>query len=73
MPSIVAAVTSTSRGAPTEVSVGVEEGLKQASCVNLCHLFTVPQSQLKGFVGVLGPVKRRELCRALAISTGCDA
>ncbi|MCY4027417.1 MAG: type II toxin-antitoxin system PemK/MazF family toxin [Acidobacteria bacterium] len=70
---IVAAVTSTSRGAPTEVSVGLEEGLKQASCVNLCHLFTVPRSQLKGFVGVLGPVKMRELCRALAISTGCDA
>ena len=28
---IVASVSSASRGAPTEVAVGVEEGLKQAS------------------------------------------
>ena len=33
---IVAPVTSTVRGTPAEVPVGVEEGLKQASCVNLC-------------------------------------
>ncbi len=70
---IVASVSSTSRGAPTEVPVGVEEGLKQASCVNLCNLFTVPRSQLQGFVGTLGPDKMRRLCRALAIATGCDA
>ena len=31
----VAAVTSTLRGAPTEVELGVAEGLKGASCVNL--------------------------------------
>ena len=53
----VAPVTSTVRGAPTEVSVGVEEGLKQPSCVNLCNLFTVPRGRLKGFVGTLGPDK----------------
>ena len=70
---IVASVSSTSRGAPTEVSVGVEEGLKQASCVNLCNLFTVHRSQLRGFVGTLGPDKMRQLCRALAIATGCDS
>ena len=69
----VASVSSTSRGAPTEVSVGLEEGLKQASCVNLCNLLTVPRSQLKGYVGALGPRKMRQLCRALAIATGCDA
>lgn len=68
----VASVSSTSRGAPTEVSVGLEEGLKQASCVNLCNLFTVPRSQLKGYVGTLGPRKMRQLCRALTIATGCD-
>ena len=69
----VAAVTSTLRGSPTEVVVGVDEGLKQASCVNLCHLFTVPRRQLRGFVGALGSDKMREVCHALAIATGCDA
>ncbi len=68
----VAPVTSTRRGAPTEVAVGADEGLKQDSCVNLCHLFTVPRRQLRGFVGTLGPEKMREICRALAIATGCD-
>ena len=68
----VAAVTSTLRGSPTEVALGVDEGLKQASCVNLCHLFTVPQRRLRGFVGTLGPAKMREVCRALAIATGCE-
>ena len=70
---IVAPVTSTVRGTPAEVPVGVEEGLKQASCVNLCNLLTVPRSELRGFVGTLGPDKMRQLCRALAIATGCDA
>ena len=69
---IVAPVTSTVRGTPAEVPVGVEEGLKQASCVNLCNLLTVPRSDLNGFVGTLGPDKMRRLCRALAIATGCD-
>ena len=68
----VAAVTSTLRGSPTEVPVGVDEGLQQASCVNLCHIFTVHRRQLTGFVGSLGPDKMREVCRAPAIATGCE-
>ena len=68
----VAAVTSTLRGAPTEVELGTNEGLKKTSCVNLCNLFTIPQSQLRGFVGTAGEEKMRQVCRALEIATGCD-
>ena len=68
----VAPVTSTRRGSPTEVDIGVDQGLKHDSCINLCHLFTVPQSSLRRFVGTHGPERMRELCRALAIATGCD-
>jgi mRNA interferase MazF len=68
----VAAVTSTMRGSPTEVQVGPEEGLKATSCVNLCNLFTVPQSELRTFVGALGADKMRSICRSLAIACGCD-
>lgn len=68
----VAAVTSTLRGAPTEVELGVEEGLKQTSCVNLCNLFTVQQDQLKTFVGTVRPDKMSQVCQALAIACGCD-
>lgn len=68
----VAAITSTLRGSPTEVEVGPDEGLKSVSCVNLCNVFTVPQSELRTFVGTLGPSKLRAVCRALAIACGCD-
>jgi mRNA interferase MazF len=68
----VAAVTSTLRGSPTEVELGIEEGLKQTSCVNLCNLFTVHQSELRRFVGTVAPEKMREICRALTIACACD-
>ena len=68
----VAAVTSTLRGSPTEVPVGPEEGLKAVSCVNLCNLFTVPQGDLRTFVGAMSADKMRSVCRALAIACGCD-
>jgi len=67
----VAAVTSTLRGSPTEVGIGVAEGLKQDSCVNLCNLFTVRQAQLRGFVGTVAPEKMRAVCRSLAMACGC--
>lgn len=68
----VAAVTSTLRGSPTEVAVGVDEGLKGTSCVNLCNLYTVRQQDLRTFVGTLSAEKMRAVCRALAIACACD-
>ncbi len=68
----VAAVTSTLRGAPTEVEVGVDEGLKKPSCVNLCNLFTVTQHELVRFVGSVTTDKMARVCRALVIACGCD-
>jgi len=68
----VAPITSTIRGLPSEVVVGVAEGLKHESAVNLDHVQTVEQSKLVGFVGHLEANKMREVCRALAIAVGCD-
>jgi mRNA interferase MazF len=68
----VAAVTSTLRGAPTEVELGVAEGLKQTSCVNLCNIYTIHQRELKGFVGTVSREKMREVCRAFAIACACE-
>jgi mRNA interferase MazF len=68
----VAAVTSTRRGSPTEVDLGVEEGLKGPSCVNLCNLFTVAQADLRRFVGTVDSEKMRAICGALRIATACD-
>jgi mRNA interferase MazF len=68
----VAPVTSTRRGLPTEVDVGVEEGLKAPSCVNLTNFFTVRQSDLRRYVGSLPPDKMRAVCRAIVLACGCD-
>jgi mRNA interferase MazF len=69
---MVAPVTSTIRGAPSEVVVGVKEGLKHESVVNLDHVQTVERARLTGYVGQLGPDRMREVCRALSIAVGCD-
>ena len=68
----VAPITSTIRGLPSEVVVGTEEGLKHDSAVNLDHVQTVEQRLLHSFVGTLSETKMRQVCRALALATGCD-
>lgn len=69
---MVAPVTSTIRGAPSEVVVGVKEGLRQQSAVNLDHLQTVERARLTVYVGHLAADKMREVCRALSIAVGCE-
>ena len=69
---MVAPVTSTRRGAPSEVPVGVNEGLKHDSAVNLDHVQTVERARLVSFIGSLNAPQMRLVCRALAIATGCS-
>ena len=68
---IVAPITSTIRGLPSEVVVGTDEGLKHDSAINLDHVQTVEQRSLHSFVGTLSEEKMRRVCRALALATGC--
>ena len=68
---MVAPVTSTIRGAPSEVLVGIDEGLKHDSAVNLDHVQTVETARLRRRVGQLGPDKMDAVCRALAVAAGC--
>ena len=69
---LVAPVTSTLRGAPSEVTVGVDEGLKHDSAVNLDHVQCVAREKLTRYVGVVSRDKMRAICSALAIAVGCD-
>lgn len=68
---MVAPVTSAIRGAPSEVVIGIEEGLKSASAVNLDHVQTVDKRRLQRFIGSLDPQKMAAVCRALAVAVGC--
>ncbi len=68
---MVAPVTSRIRGLPSEVLVGIEEGLSHDSAVNLDHVQTVDRQRLHRHMGSLSEDKMRRVCRALAIATGC--
>jgi len=68
---LVAPITSTSHGAPSEILVGIEEGLKHDSAINLDQIQTVDQKRLHHFVGTVGSEKMTAVCQALLIATGC--
>jgi mRNA interferase MazF len=68
---MVAPITSTMRGAPSEVPVGIEEGLKHDSAINLDGVQAVERSRLTRYIGSVSRQKMAEVCRALAIATGC--
>jgi mRNA interferase MazF len=68
---MVAPISSSIHGIPSEVLVGVDEGLKHPSAINLDNVQSVERSRLTTFVGSLDPLKLNAVCRALAIAVGC--
>lgn len=69
---IVVPITTTLHGSPTEVELGIEDGLKAVSCANLANIQTVLKRNLTRYVGIARREKLIQLCRALAIVGGCD-
>lgn len=69
---LVAPITSTIHGVPSEVIVGEEHGLKHTSAINLDHVQTVNKSKIRKFIGSLDSETMNRVCRALTIATGCD-
>lgn len=69
---IVAPVTSTIRGIPSEVVIDARHGLKHPSAVNLDHVQTVHRDDLKRYVATLPAEAMQRVCAALAIATGCS-
>ena len=51
--------------------LGEAHGLKRPSVVNLDNIHTVEKRRLRRFVGTLPREKMAEVCRALAVATGC--
>ena len=68
---VVAPITSTIHGAPSEVIIGIKEGLKYDSAVNLDHVQTVEKSKLTRRIARVSPEIMESVCRALAIATAC--
>jgi mRNA interferase MazF len=68
---IVAPITTTMHGIDSEVPVGIDEGLKRPSAANLDHVQCVSRDRLVRWLGRLAEPRLREICRALAVATGC--
>jgi mRNA interferase MazF len=69
---IVAYLTRTIRDIPTEVRLSVEEGMPDECVVSLDNLRTVPRTLLTDPIASLSGARMHEVCKALAIATGCD-
>ncbi len=67
---VVAPVTRTVRGIPTEVGLGAEEGLDVRCVATFDNLQVVARWQLTTLIGSLG-ARTAELCRALAAMADC--
>src|SRR5437016_8991418 len=65
---IVAPITSTVRGLPSEVVLDAADGMKGRCAVNLDHVQTVRKEDLGRQMSSLGPQKMAALCRALALA-----
>ena len=73
----VAPITSTVRNVPSEVILGVDDGMKGQCAVNLRHAVnlhkavTVSQERLTRRVATLSRERMQEVCSALRFSPGC--
>ncbi len=63
---VCAPIYSAYHGLPSQVEVGVEQGLKHPSSVHCDELISLPKSTLTDFVGSLSEAKLEQLNRALA-------
>jgi len=68
----VAPLTSSIRGVPSEVVVGIDDGLKQPSAVNLHNVLTIQKDSVGRRVARLGDGKMRDVCRAIGFALGCE-
>jgi mRNA interferase MazF len=69
---IVAPLTRTVRGIPTEVRLGREDGMPDECAIGFDHLQVTPRALLTEPITSLSGPRMHEVCKALAIATGCD-
>ncbi|MEX2586993.1 MAG: type II toxin-antitoxin system PemK/MazF family toxin [Actinomycetota bacterium] len=68
---LVAPVTRTVRGIPTEISLGRDHGLEFESAATMDNLLTFPKSMLTRRIGELSELDLVRMCDAIRAATGC--
>lgn len=69
---IVAPLTRTVRGIPTEVRLGPDDGMPDDCAIAFDNVQVTPHKLLSEPITSLSGPRMHEVCKALAIATGCD-
>ena len=68
---LVAPVTRRVRGVPSELELGLDEGLPVASVAGFDNVRPFPKAMLVRRLGALAASRRHELCRVAAATIDC--
>ena len=68
---LIAPVTTTVRGIPTEVALGKAEGVKTGSVANLDNVHLLPVEHLVALAGTIGSARWPEFCEAMRKVMNC--
>ena len=68
---IAVPATRTVRGIPTEVRLGAADGMPADCALSFDNIAVIPRAYFVERITKLGPDRLTEVCRALAIATGC--
>ncbi len=68
---LVAPITRTIRGIPTELVLGAEEGLREPSVASFDNVSLLSKGLFITHLGTLAPHRRREFCGALSALADC--
>jgi mRNA interferase MazF len=66
----VVLATTNIRGLPTEIELGMEDGMPRACVLNADHVASLPKGFLGDLIATLGSERLAEVCRALDRATG---
>ena len=68
---VVAPITRTIRGIPTEIELDSDDGMAERCAVTLDNLRTVPKALLTRRIAALSVAKRLQMCEALRFAVDC--
>jgi mRNA interferase MazF len=68
----VAPITTTIRGIPSEIVLGIEDGMPQDCAVNFDHLQTVSKAKIERLITSLSSAKMAQAAIALCFALGMD-
>ena len=68
---MVAPITRTVRGIPTEIALDERDGLRESSAASFDNLLLAPVRSLTARIGEGSPTRRAQICRALSALADC--